>query len=119
MKKVCQLDAAGYFTGLTVADESPLEPGVFLLPGGSIDVPPPSVPAGQRAKWNGSWVFENLPQPVPEHETELENLTYSEKRMVEYPSLLDYIDGVVKGDQAQIDKYISECLAVKAKYPKP
>jgi len=30
----------------------------------------------------------------------------------------DYIDGVVKGDQAQIDKYIADCLAVKAKYPK-
>lgn len=117
MKKVCQLDAAGYFTGLTVADESPLEPGVFLLPGGSIDVPPPSVPAGQRAKWNGSWVFENLPEPEPE--PELEELTIGEKRASEYPSLLDYIDGVVKGDQAQIDKYISDCLAVKAKYPKP
>ena len=118
MKQVCQLDAAGYFTGLTAADESPLEPGVFLLPGGSIDTAAPAIPEGQRAKWNGSWVFENLPQPVPELETELENLTYAEKRMVGYPSLLDYIDGVVKGDQAQIDKYISDCLAVKAKYPK-
>ena len=117
MKQVCQLDTAGYFVGLTVAHESPLEPGVFLLPGRSIDVAPPSVPAGQRAKWNGSWMFENLPQPAPEPDPE--ELTYAEKRMAEYPSLLDYIDGVVKGDQAQIDKYISECLAVKAKYPKP
>jgi len=25
---------------------------------------------------------------------------------------------VVKGDQAQIDKYIADCLAVKDKYPK-
>jgi hypothetical protein len=31
---------------------------------------------------------------------------------------LDYIDGVVKGDQAQIDAYVAACLAVKAKYPK-
>jgi hypothetical protein len=30
----------------------------------------------------------------------------------------DYLDGVVKGDQAQIDKYIADCLAVKVKYPK-
>ena len=30
----------------------------------------------------------------------------------------DYIDGVVKGDQAQIDAYIAACQAVKAKYPK-
>jgi hypothetical protein len=45
-------------------------------------------------------------------------LTYAEKRRTEYPSILDYIDGVVKGDQAQIDAYIAACLAVKSKYPK-
>jgi hypothetical protein len=43
---------------------------------------------------------------------------YIAKRAAEYPSITDYIDGVVKGDQAQIDKYIADCLAVKAKYPK-
>jgi len=43
---------------------------------------------------------------------------YAEKRAAEYPSMTDYLDGVVKGDQAQIDKYIADCLAVKAKYPK-
>jgi len=46
------------------------------------------------------------------------NLTYAEKRAAEYPPVADYLDGVVKGDQAQIDKYIADCLAVKAKYPK-
>ena len=45
-------------------------------------------------------------------------LTYAEKRRSEYPSFLDYIDGVIKGDQAQIDAYIAACLAVKDKYPK-
>lgn len=45
--------------------------------------------------------------------------TYAEKRANEYPPITDYLDGVVKGDQAQIDAYISACLAVKAKYPKP
>jgi hypothetical protein len=43
---------------------------------------------------------------------------YIAKRQAEYPPITDYIDGVVKGDQAQIDKYIADCLAVKAKYPK-
>ncbi len=43
---------------------------------------------------------------------------YILKRQREYPPITDYIDGVVKGDQAQIDKYIADCLAVKAKYPK-
>ena len=43
---------------------------------------------------------------------------YKYARAREYPNMVDYIDGVVKGDQAQIDKYIADCLAVKAKYPK-
>lgn len=45
-------------------------------------------------------------------------LTYAQKRAAEYPPMTDYLDGVVKGDQAQIDKYIDDCQAVKAKYPK-
>ena len=44
---------------------------------------------------------------------------YKELRAKEYPPITDYIDGIVKGDQAQIDKYIADCQAVKAKYPKP
>jgi hypothetical protein len=43
---------------------------------------------------------------------------YKVKRAADYPPITDYLDGVVKGNQAQIDKYIADCLAVKAKYPK-
>jgi hypothetical protein len=43
---------------------------------------------------------------------------YIAKRRAEYPPVTDYLDGLVKGDQEQIDKYIADCLAVKAKYPK-
>jgi hypothetical protein len=28
------------------------------------------------------------------------------------------LDGIAKGDQAQINKYIADCLAVKERYPK-
>lgn len=40
------------------------------------------------------------------------------KRANEYPDFREYLDGIVKGDNAQIQKYINDCLAVKAKYPK-
>jgi len=43
---------------------------------------------------------------------------YQRDRAKEYPDFKDYLDGIVKGDQQQIDKYIADCLAVKAKYPK-
>ena len=56
-------------------------------------------------------------------------LTYAEKRAAEYPSPAEYLDAQVKiasGDDdlvtegyAQLDKYVKDCLAVKAKYPKP
>jgi hypothetical protein len=44
---------------------------------------------------------------------------YINARKYEYPPITDYLDGVVKGDQEQIQAYIDACLAVKAKYPKP
>jgi hypothetical protein len=43
---------------------------------------------------------------------------YQRQRAAEYPPITDYLDGVVKGDQDQIDAYIAACQAVKAKYPK-
>jgi hypothetical protein len=43
---------------------------------------------------------------------------YQRQRANEYPDLKEYLDGIVKGDNAQIQKYINDCLAVKAKYPK-
>jgi len=35
-----------------------------------------------------------------------------------YPPMSDYLDAIVKGDDAQKQKYLDDCLAVKAKYPK-
>jgi hypothetical protein len=44
---------------------------------------------------------------------------YQRDRATEYPPMADYLDGIVKGDQAQIDKYIADCLEIKQKHPKP
>lgn len=52
-------------------------------------------------------------------QSELAKTQYQRDRAKEYPSINDYIDGVVKGDQAQIQAYIDACLAVKLKFPKP
>lgn len=43
---------------------------------------------------------------------------YAKLRCAEYPDFRDYLDGVVKGDQSQIQAYIDACQAVKLKYPK-
>jgi hypothetical protein len=44
--------------------------------------------------------------------------TYKAKRAAEYPPYTDYLDGIVKGDNAQVQAYIDACNAVKNKYPK-
>jgi len=51
-------------------------------------------------------------------QTYIDANAYIAKRAAEYPPITDYLDGVVKGNQTQIDKYIADCQAVKAKYPK-
>ena len=52
-------------------------------------------------------------------QTYIDDHAYIAKRQAEYPPYSDYLDGVVKGDQEQIDAYIAACQAVKTKYPKP
>jgi len=44
--------------------------------------------------------------------------TYAQLRAAAYPPIADYLDGIVKGDTAQVNAYIAACLAVKALYPK-
>jgi hypothetical protein len=72
-------------------------------------------------------VWENGTTPIPanqilakqiELQAEYESKQYQRDRQKEYPDFKEYLDGIVKGDDAQIQKYINDCLAVKAKYPK-
>ena len=43
---------------------------------------------------------------------------YKAQRAAAYPPLTDYLDGIVKGDAAQVQAYIDACLAVKQEFPK-
>jgi hypothetical protein len=54
---------SGEFTGETISDESPLEPGVWLMPAFSTDVTPPDFQQGMARVWNGqSWEFKTIEQ---------------------------------------------------------
>ena len=74
-----------------------------------------------------SIVWKNETTPIPIEEIKIKVLEvqaeydaqqYQRDRVKEYPDFKDYLDGIVKGDTAQVQKYIDDCLAVKAKYPK-
>jgi hypothetical protein len=71
---------------------------------------------------DGDNAFDANGNPVTYDETAVQAYidanAYIAKRQAEYPPFTDYLDGIAKGDQAQINKYIADCQAVKAKYPK-
>lgn len=63
-KIVSQFDNDGFFIGVTTADESPLEPGVFLIPAMATEAVPPNVAEGMRVRFDGdAWVVEPIPEP--------------------------------------------------------
>jgi len=72
------------------------------------------------------WYSTDIPQPteaeiqaeITRLQAEYDSKQYQRDRAEAYPPVTDYLDGIVKGDTAQVDKYIADCLAVKAKYPK-
>jgi hypothetical protein len=74
-----------------------------------------------------NWLDTEQTQPTEEEciaeaarlQIEYDALEYQRLRAPEYPPITDYLDGVVKDDQEQIDAYIAACQAVKEKYPKP
>ena len=69
-------------------------------------------PKNLGGTWTQTWNIVDVP-----YEEHLQRVLNA--RAAEYPPMSDYVDGVVKGDQEQIDAYVAACLAVKAKYPKP
>lgn len=109
----------GFYINESLADPNPLEPGNWLVPAYATTIKPPPFQEGKNIRFdNNNWVYEDIPiQPLVE-EPEPPILTYADYRRMEYPPFTEYLDGVVKGDQTQINKYIADCLSVKSKYPK-
>lgn len=69
---------------------------------------------------NAGWMYVNgafVEIAISAEEVDLD--AYKTSRAKAYPPMTDYLDGIVKGDQAQVQAYIDACLAVKARYPKP
>jgi tRNA A37 N6-isopentenylltransferase MiaA len=72
------------------------------------------------------WISVEIHQPSEQEiqveiarlQAEYDAKEYQRQRAAEYPDFKDYLDGIVKGDQAQIQAYIDACNAVKNKYPK-
>ena len=112
-----------------VADKSPLEENVWLVPALATTIEPPSVDEGYQAVFkNNAWTVELIPeepvkepkeQPVNPHDLLPE---YVRNRMEEYPYVSELADALYwsnQGDNTKLDAYYAACAAVKSKYPKP
>jgi hypothetical protein len=119
MKHVAQLDDNGYFFGMTVADESQLEPGVYHMPAGTIDAEAPIIPDGHLARWEDMWVFEPIPDPEPEPELEPVELTYRELRSMAYPFISEQLDMQYWDSVNGTTVWADTIASVKAMHPKP
>ncbi len=76
----------------------------------------------EKPVWEGGQkkpTREEVEVEVVRLQQEWENTEYQRLRAREYPDFKEYLDGLVKGDTAQMQAYIDACLAVKTKYPKP
>jgi hypothetical protein len=122
-KNVVQLDSEGYYVGITEADESPLEPGVYLMPAGTIDVSSPSEIEGKRAKWiNNNWIYEDLPEdPTTSNPLTLEQQQFisQSERQGAYIREADPLFFKWQRGEATEQEWLEKIAEIKARYPNP
>ncbi|MDP4146526.1 MAG: hypothetical protein Q8936_18955 [Bacillota bacterium] len=67
--KIYNYDVNGIYIGCDEADESPLEPGVFLIPSNATIVEPPQLDSEHIAVWNGTgWDIKDISLDTPKPE---------------------------------------------------
>ena len=121
MKTVYQLDQTGAYLGETIAHESPLEPGVYLIPGGCVETAPPETKESQIAVWDGVWTLIDLPEPEKPKEPTAEELAAQKvaARKAEIFGLLDEIDRksirpMRAGETQRLEQLESQAAALRA-----
>lgn len=121
-KIVSQLDADGFFVCTVEADEDPMNPGSYLLPGGCVDVPCPTAIKPEkryRLDLNRDWEAVDIvikdPQPVaasPAYESSSEEL-----RSEAYRSESDPLFFKAQRGEATMADWLAKVEEIKARYP--
>jgi hypothetical protein len=128
MKTVHSFDYAnGRYLGpliLTEADLSPLEEGVFLLPGNCVELAPPVTSDQQVPLWNRSeWLVVDLPkagEAEPEREKTAEELNAEAiaMRANAYRAESDPLFFKYQRGEATKEEWLASIEDIKARYPK-
>jgi hypothetical protein len=122
-KTVIQLNNDSYYVGTTEADESPLEPGIYLMPAGAIEADVPEIPEGKRAKRvNDTWIYEDLPEDI----TTIRPLTFEQRtelvrlqRQGAYVREADPLFFKWQREEITKDEWLNKILEIKERFPNP
>ena len=81
------------YVGWGWADESPLEPGEWLIPAHSTLEAPPSIPDGYQARRsNGAWVLELVPAPEDPDAPATPSRVISDRQFFQQLALAGFIE---------------------------
>jgi hypothetical protein len=110
----------GIFCGQSVADESPLEPGVFLIPAFATTLEPPQCPSGHYVVFkNSQWVLEVIPEPEPEPDPQPAPPppTQEQLRKIAYFEEADPLFFKAQRGEITIDVWHQKVDEIRARYP--
>lgn len=114
------------YVNASIADESPLEPGVYHIPAHATDIAPPEdVPGKVRVFTGNGWVYQDVAPAVEEIPSTVENTpvpeelmnSYIYQRQINYPSIGDQLDALFKAGVFP-PEMAAQIQAIKDQYPK-
>lgn len=97
---------------------SPLEEGVWLIPGGCTESEPPKINhETHTCSFNGTeWVVSEIPKPEPKPDPEPYVETYADKRLKEYGSPQEQLEFIT---EKGLEAWQIKVAQIKTAHPKP
>ena len=121
--QVYQTDHQGFYVGQATADPDQLDVGNWIIPGGCVTEPPPTVGEKQLAKWaDGVWVITDVLDPVDSEPDPVLPPTQEEQkvsRAMAYRAEADPLFFKAQRGEATLEEWQAKVAEIKARLPYP